>query len=284
MTASELDITRAGTGPRVVFVHGGAGPADTWAGQWDLRERWELVVPCMRGYGASPVSRRRDFAVDADDIVPLLGPAAHLVGFSYGAIATLVVAGAWPGRVCSLTVIEPPLLGIAPDVASVRELRQTLEDPFGDRERARERLQDAFAAFGAGPDNLERNRGEDGDISVRMLRVMRLLRGARPPAEARPDLGAIARAHFPVLVLSGGHHAALEAIAVRLAAETGAVLDTLPGRGHLVPQASGFNDRLERFLISAERARTDTDGMLGRSHGQRRHVLDSNGARPDIAC
>lgn len=227
-------------------------------------------MPCMRAYGASPVSRRRDFAVDADDLVPLLSPAAHLVGFSYGGIAALLVAGAWPGRVRSLTVIEPPLLGIANDVASVRELRQALEDPFADRERTRERLQDAFAAFGAAPDDSPENGGEDGAISLRLVRVMRLLRGARPPAEARPDLGAIARARFPVLVLSGGHH---EAIAAPLAAETGAARDTLPGRG----QASGFNERLERFLVSAELARADTDGSSRRSHADARRDRTGQG-------
>src|SRR5437868_1167215 len=90
-----LDVLRTGRGPRVVLVHGGAEPLETWRGQLRLAARWELLVPSMRGHGSSPPSRRRDFEEDAYDLVPLLEDTAHLVGFSYGAVATAVAAGLW---------------------------------------------------------------------------------------------------------------------------------------------------------------------------------------------
>lgn len=60
-------------------------------------------------------------------------------------------------------------------------------------------------------------------------------------------------ARLPVLIASGQHNQALEAVADRLATAVGARRETVPGRGHLVPRAAGFSNRLERFLEDAER-------------------------------
>jgi pimeloyl-ACP methyl ester carboxylesterase len=76
-------------------------------------------------------------------------------------------------------------------------------------------------------------------------------RGGRSPSEADPDLDAIAAAGLPVLVVSGGHHPAIEAICDGLAERLHARREIVPGAGHAVPRAPGFNEVLEGFLRSA---------------------------------
>jgi hypothetical protein len=82
---------------------------------------------------------------------------------------------------------------------------------------------------------------------------IRASRGGRSPSEADPDLGAIARARLPVLVVSGGHHDGIELLCDGLAAELNARREIVAGAGHAVPRARGFNEVLEDFLLSTDR-------------------------------
>src|SRR5450756_1747362 len=94
----------------------------TWRRQRPLAERWSLLVLDRRGYYPNPPIQHEDFEVDAADVAELLvrrGP-AHLVGHSYGAVISLLVAARVPEHVRSLTVIEPPAFGLVPDDADVR--------------------------------------------------------------------------------------------------------------------------------------------------------------------
>jgi len=83
VTAATLDVRVLGSGPRVVLVHGGSGPRRTWEMQSPLAERWQLVIPSRRGFDDSPHTERQDSEDDAADLLPLLSPLSHLVGFSY---------------------------------------------------------------------------------------------------------------------------------------------------------------------------------------------------------
>jgi phosphoserine phosphatase len=74
------------------------------------------------------------------------------------------------------------------------------------------------------------------------------LLGARPPDEAEPPLHVLRDAPFRVLVVSGGHSEANEIICDTIARETGGERAVRTGVDHLVPEAPGFNDVLERFL------------------------------------
>ena len=84
---------------------------------------------------------------------------------------------------------------------------------------------------------------------------LRIARGGRPPGEASPDLEAIRGAGLPVLVLSGDHLPAIDRVCDRLAEELGGERAVITGRGHAIPRADGFNERLEEFWSAAERAR-----------------------------
>jgi pimeloyl-ACP methyl ester carboxylesterase len=71
--------------------------------------------------------------------------------------------------------------------------------------------------------------------------------------EATPDVEPIVAAGVPRLVVSGGHHPGLEEMCDEVARVLGASRATVPGAGHAVGRARGFNRTLEGFLRDAER-------------------------------
>ena len=121
-TATGLNVTVWGDGDPAVFVHGsfGWGPR-VWAKQRPLAEWYRLLLADRRGFGGSPRDGRVDFDRDADDVAELLGDGAHLVGSSYGGVVSLLAAGRRPESIRSLTVIEPPALGLVRDDPVVEE-------------------------------------------------------------------------------------------------------------------------------------------------------------------
>jgi pimeloyl-ACP methyl ester carboxylesterase len=114
--AAALNVTVWGEGDPAVFVHGSFGwGEETWREQRPLADHYRLLLIDRRGFGASPANGHVDFERDAHDVAELLGEGAHLVGHSYGGVVSLVAAGLRPESVRSLTVIEPPALGLIPD-------------------------------------------------------------------------------------------------------------------------------------------------------------------------
>jgi pimeloyl-ACP methyl ester carboxylesterase len=246
MARDPLTVRTLGAGQRVLLVHGGVGPELTWSAQEELAARWRLDVPARRGFEPSPATERQDFEVDADDLADLLADEpAHCVGFSYGGIGLALAAGRDPARVRSLTLIEPALFGVARDRPEVAQLMALAAAAVGDDPAARERARESFEAVAqvsvSGRPEVERA----------FVEARRLAPGLRPPGEARPDLAAVATAGVPGLVVSGDHHPAMEAICDAVAGGLGAGRARLPGGGHAVQRAPGFNDLLERFLREA---------------------------------
>jgi pimeloyl-ACP methyl ester carboxylesterase len=120
---SAIFVTREGEGPEILLVHGGASPAATWGALAPLGARWTLAWVHRRGYPPSPPSDGgQDFAVDAADIVPLLGSRPHVLAHSYGVLGTLIAAARRPEDVRSLTLIEPPLYHLVPGDPEVERL------------------------------------------------------------------------------------------------------------------------------------------------------------------
>jgi hypothetical protein len=82
----------------------------------------------------------------------------------------------------------------------------------------------------------------------------RALRHERGPWEAEIPVAELRALPFPKLVVSGGHHAAFDAICDALERDLGAERAVLPGAGHGAQRAPGFNDVLADFLERAEAA------------------------------
>ena len=199
------------------------------------------MIPTRAGFPGGPQAMRQDFERDAEDLAALLDHRAHLVGHSYGGVACTIVAGDHPERVRSLTLVESPIYKSAPDHPAVRELITS-----GDAVLASDADEETERRFLA-------NAGMDTDsMSDRhrelIQRAIDAARGGRSPSEADPDLDAIAGAGVPVMVVSGAHHGGIEMVCDGLAGRLHARRETVPGAGHAVPRAPGFNEVLEDFL------------------------------------
>jgi pimeloyl-ACP methyl ester carboxylesterase len=247
--AIELDVERIGQGPPVLFVHGDiVGPELTWRKQRELAARWSLIIPSRPGFGGSPPLERNDFEVEAPMLAELLGNGAHLVGHSYGAVIALLAAAERPEAVRSLTVSEPGCLRVAAGNPEVDEMIANGKRLF------------AHAPSIPSEDFLRLFRGGAGSaywtpeqVPEELLHGVELLKRERPSWEADIPLERLSAASFPVLVVSGGHSPAFEAVCEALADALSAERAVIPGRGHTVPSTGApYNERLEAFLAEAE--------------------------------
>jgi pimeloyl-ACP methyl ester carboxylesterase len=240
-----------GTGPRVVLVHGSVINAKRqWVLQRELASSFTLVLANRRGYPPNPPLDYLDFEDQADDIAALLEDGSHLVGFSYGGVVALLAASRRPEAVRSLTVIEPPALRVARGHPDVDRLALDLSALFWCGPQEVRPFLDEFLQLMGGKFTLPRTLPPDLEQGARALMV------ERPPWDARPTLGTLARAPFPKLVVSGAHNPALEAVCDALEEQLGAERVVISGAGHDIPQAGiGFNDTLVAFLDRAEEGR-----------------------------
>lgn len=238
-----LHVHSWGSGPRAVLVHGSVlGGRESWRAQRPLTERWTLLAPDRPGHGRSPHAGQ-DFEPEAALIVDqLLEEPAHLVGHSYGAIVAAYAAAARPEAISSLTLIEPVSTALARGVEAVDQLdaalRELCADSGGDPVAALGRFFDAAGVPYEVP----------VPLPLPLEQGARALVTARPPGEAEIPLAALRKAPFPVLVISGGHSGAFEAISDAMAAGTEGERAVIEGGGHVVQDTGEpFNARLEAF-------------------------------------
>jgi pimeloyl-ACP methyl ester carboxylesterase len=200
---SPLAVTVWGNGERVVCVHGSLSWGTfAFRAQRSLADSYSLVLPDRRGYGGSAGTRPADFSADADDIAPLLGDGAHLVGHSYGAVVALLVAARRPEAVRTLTAVEPAALSVARGDAAVEELIVTLADLHAAASNlsADEFVLRSLEAFGY-------RRGLDmpahPKLSPKGIQAAVTTITERPPWEAEIPLDALAGIGCPALIVSG---------------------------------------------------------------------------------
>jgi pimeloyl-ACP methyl ester carboxylesterase len=235
------------TGPRLLLVHGSVVNGEvTWGAQRPLAERFELVVPNRRGFPPGPEVERVDFEDEATWLEQFLVPGTHLVGHSYGAVISLLAAARRPELLRSLTVIEPPALGVARGDPAVDRFVEDSIRLWRDGPRDPAAFLRAFLeAVGSSLPS--------GDFSPALLQGARTLMVERGPWEAEIPFEALASAPFPTLVVSGGHSAAFDAVCNVIEARLGAERAVLPGAGHSVQRlGEPFNDVLVDFVRRAE--------------------------------
>jgi pimeloyl-ACP methyl ester carboxylesterase len=190
---------------------------------------------------------RVDFEAETDHYLPLLEDGAHLVGHSNGGVAAMILAARAPELVRSLALVEPPAFGITEHPDAVRT-RRGLVDLW---ESGTEDEFDFWTAFSTliGEKPWPRR-----PLPEALLPGVRAVMGSRGPWEARPDWATLRTAAFPVLVISGGHHAGFEAVADAIAENTDGERLVLPGRRHMVPAVgAAFNEAVEEHWSRAER-------------------------------
>ncbi len=242
-----IQVDLWGQGPRVVLVHGvmSNGP-NTWRGQRQLAEDWTLVVPSRRGYVPNPPIVQEDYDADADDVVSLLGDGAHLVGHSMGGLVAMLAAARCPEAVRSLCLLEPGTHALArnkPEVtAEIAVVQRLLKraPAMSPREFLIDRLSSMGADVPTPPDPLP----DDMEQHVRLL--------MHSAAYWERDLPSshVAAAAWPKVVVSGAHDPAQESVCDATATAIQAERLTLPGAGHLVQRAPGFNELLRQIWTS----------------------------------
>jgi pimeloyl-ACP methyl ester carboxylesterase len=245
-----LAVERFGEGPPILFIHGDiVGAALTWRKQHELAARWTLLIPSRPGFGESPPLERNDFEVEAPLFAELLGDGVHLVGHSYGAVIAMLAAAQRPNEVRSLTVSEPGCLRLAEGTPAVDEMIANGERLFEHAETIPS--EDFLRLFRGGAGSAF---GTPDQLPDELLHGVELLKRERPSWEAEIPLERLAAADFPVLVLSGGHSPAFEAVCDALADALSAERDVIRGRGHTVPSTGApYNECLESFLATASR-------------------------------
>ncbi|MGI0129720.1 MAG: alpha/beta fold hydrolase [Thermoplasmata archaeon] len=132
----ELSYELSGTsGDPVVLVHGSLSDRHVWDEVVPvLAQSMEVVSYDRRGHGGSPAARRghpvRDDAADLAGLLEELNVyPVHVIAHSYGGAVALRLAADRPEMVRSLSVHEPPFLGLlADDPASASEAAELLDE------------------------------------------------------------------------------------------------------------------------------------------------------------
>jgi pimeloyl-ACP methyl ester carboxylesterase len=235
--------------PRVLLVHGSVVNGDaTWAAQRPLAERFELVVPNRRGFPPGPDVDQVDFADEAVWLDRYLEPETHLVGHSYGGVIALLAAARRPELLRSLTVIEPPCLGVArgnPVVDAYEAQSELLWQETGDPAAF---LHAFLVGVGASL--------PPGELSAGLLQGARTLMVERHPWEAEIPLEALAQTPFAKLVVSGAHSQPFDIVCDVLEERLRAYRAVLPGAGHSVQRlGEPFNELLTAFVERAEQTK-----------------------------
>jgi pimeloyl-ACP methyl ester carboxylesterase len=223
---------------RIVFVHGSVGnAATTWAGQRQVGDRFELVFLTRSGYPPGLPVDRIDFEQQADEVARELRDGDHLVGHSYGGVVSLLAAARGPA-LASLTVSEPPAFDVARGHPAVEEFLATFEG--GVPTTPREYLEFFLPLVGSTI--------PPGELSSELEQGARAAIAERSPHEPSIPLVTLRAAPFPKLVISGAHHPAFDAVCDVLERELPAERAILPGAGHSLPRAPGYNDVLAEFV------------------------------------
>ena len=242
-----LHVTKRGSGPVVVLVHGVGMPARmAWYLQKPLAERYELWLVDRRGYGQSPpLKRREDFEVDGADLLELVPDSAHLVGISYGTLGSLVMAAEDPHRLASLTLVECPAFSMAPGDGACQQTIRDIDALQADRTLSDVDFFNRFTQI------LGAAGGFSDPLPAPFDATVPIIRGHRVAWDYELALDPIAAAGVPTMVVTSGEHDAFDAVGDHLAATLDARHERIGGHGHLVPLAAEqFNAVLDDFLSS----------------------------------
>ncbi|GAB3196100.1 alpha/beta hydrolase [Nocardioides hungaricus] len=229
-----------GAGPPVLLLHGGYCSIETLQAQIDhLARDYEVHAPERPGQGRTadregPIT----FAGMVDDTVAYLDavgvPAAHVVGFSDGAITGLLLARDHAHRVLSLVSISANL-----DPAGLVEDDESPPDGTGRSEEP--------DPFGEAYDRLSPDGPGHREVVLEKLVAMWKVEPQIAPA-------SLAAVRAPTLVVAGQHDSIRTDHTLEIArAVPGAQVAIVPGASHLVMQERPtlVNLLLSEFLTRA---------------------------------
>jgi pimeloyl-ACP methyl ester carboxylesterase len=251
---SGIHLTQWGHGgTKLVLIHGGVqGTKKSGTVHFSAQEPlalrgFEVIVPDRPGHGRSPAPGRPDDA-EADGVwaADLLGDGAHLVGHSFGGCVALAAAALRPTAVKSLTLIEPAMQSVAIDRLPVLlfALRMVaiLKLSFTAKQRVERFSKFMHIPDGMGGATRDRAEYEAMGKAASVLKVPK-------KATLERQLSQLARSGIPVLVVTGGWSAAVDATADVVARIANGTHMIIPSPHHF-PHANSndFNEILLKFI------------------------------------
>ena len=257
-----LHVTRSGTGPPLVLLHGFTGSTETWAPLCaSLDARFTTIAVDLPGHGRSsiPTDPARfalsRFADDLRSILDALGVTrAAVLGYSLGGRAALRFALRHPARAAAL-MLESASPGIADPVeraeriASDMALADSIEaDGVAAFVGRWERLP-LWASQPAAPDKA-RARLRAQRLTNRADGLANSLRGAGTGTEPTVA-GQLVDLHVPTLLLAGAFDSKFVALAHLMGASIPQARVTIvPGAGHAIhmEKPDEYSVIIEQFL------------------------------------
>lgn len=242
-----------GEGAPWVLLHGFPLTRRLWDAQRPLAARARLVLPDLRGFGASPAAAPATMDTMAEDVLALaddLGLGRFgLLGLSMGGYVALALHRRAPGRVAALALVDTQA---GADTEEGRARREELARRI-EAEGAAVLVRDFLPKL-LGP------RGRDDADLVARARALVLASGAPGLAAAMRGMAAredlrphLADIRCPTLVVVGEHDEVTPPAKARelAAGIAGARFVTLPGAGHLsnLEAPAAFNETLGAFVI-----------------------------------
>lgn len=261
MQNDQMHVTRWGdTGPQVIMVHGSAqggrlGGERHFVAQERLAQQgWQIDVPDRPGHGRTPDPGRPDDAEADGSLVSTLidTDGAHLVGHSFGGCVALSTAASNPGRIRSLTIIEPAMAALAMDIPVVKRFGLQIVKVLFFSFSARSRIE-RFMKLVNIPDEVG-GRSSQEELKQMGRALLRLKLPTKKTLAAQLDI--VRQAGIPVLVISGGWSPAFDAISDRVAELAGGKRLVIPSPHHFPQRISDeFNQVLDRFMRDSDTKR-----------------------------
>jgi pimeloyl-ACP methyl ester carboxylesterase len=242
-----------GQGEPVLLVHGYPLSGRLWdAVVEQLADDYRLIVPDLRGHGASEASPKADMGRYAEDLVAVLEAADEtrpvvLVGMSMGGYVCFELCRRYPKRVRALALVDSRAEPDTPEAAEGR--RRTAERVMNEGSGV---VADEMAGklFAPGAPADLRTRWRDIMASTPPEGVAAALRAMADRPDSQPLLAELG---VPVLVVVGAEDAITPPDgARRMAQSIGAPLELVPGAGHMTPVEKPVvvAQALRRFLES----------------------------------
>ena len=244
-----------GDGTQMVLVHGVGMDRRTWRRCLPALEGYRILLPDLRGHGASPaIEGAVTLGELAGDVAALLDEPAHVVGFSLGGLVAMRLALAEPALVRSLTLVSAVASRSPAERQAVRDRLAVATERFEDAADAAVDRWFSPAWRAREPELADEVRATLLANDRRSyLSAYRLF--AEADAELRPQLGRIAA---PTVAVTGSEDggstpAMTRALAAAIPGATAAVVD---GARHLLPLERP--DALTDLILEHLR-RTDAD-------------------------
>ena len=261
--STRLSYRLSGHGDPTVFVHGSLVDRSTWARvEPGLAQSLTVLSYDRRGHGESTGPLRvRPVRDDAHDLAGLLETLdlfpVHVIAHSYGGAVALRVAIDRPEMVRSLTMHEPPSIGLleadpatAPEAERLLAGTQLVQEMVrqGGREDAAREIVNAFSVEAGAWDRLAE--------STRATLIGHLDRWSEEvsdPEATHPDPAELAELLVPVMLTTGERSPPfLHRTSARLAeCLRNVTVRDLPGAGHVphLTQPDQFIALVHGFLV-----------------------------------